>query len=115
MMKAFIFLSLCLFSSYFAFWQAPSGETFNAAAPREAKKLTKERFLSIVRRDYKRSVISENHENIYQLDGLLISYWGLSVRPDYNKSLEASRSEMLGILKISPPKNIVDFSKIIVV
>jgi len=115
MMKTFIFLSLCLFFSYFAYGQAPSDETFNAAAPRGAEKLTKERFRSIVHRDYKRSVISENHENIYQLDGLLISYWGLSVKPDYDKSLEASQAEMLEILKISPPKNIVDFSKIIVV
>jgi len=55
-----------------------------------------------------------NKENYYKLDGVLISFWDLSVNPEFKKTLQASQSEMLGYLARNK-ENTVNFSKIITV
>jgi hypothetical protein len=103
-----------LLVSIHAFSQVASSETFGATVPKEASKLTRKQLVNILHDNYKWPAIQPNRENIYQLNGLLISYWGLSVNSDYHKNLEASQKEILGYLK-RDELNTINESKIVVV
>jgi hypothetical protein len=94
--------------------QAPISEVVDATLPKGAKLLTKEQLIAYTKSNYKRSQIPTDKKNTYQLDGLLISVWDLSVNPGLKRSLQASQSEMLGYLKRNT-ENTINYSKIITV
>jgi hypothetical protein len=108
-------LILNLFFGLYAMGQQnPSSEVVSATMPIGTKHLTKAKVLDYVHKNYKRSQISVDRKNIYQLDGLLISFWDLSINPEFKKSLQDSQSEMLGLLKRNP-ENVINYYKIITV
>jgi len=111
-MKKILFLIAGLFLSLYAVGQVPSSNVVIATMPKGATKLTRDHLLNIVHNDYKRSSIPLDKENTYQLDGVLISFWDLSVNPEFKKSLKASQSEMLEYLGRNK-ENVVNYSKII--
>jgi|GEM_PF-3444296 len=113
-LKKINFLSIGFLFGLSAFGQAPSKETFGATAPKQAIKIDKEHLVTILHQSRRQSTVPTDNENTYQLDGLLISYWGLSVNADYHKTLEESQSEILGYLKGDKENNKVN-SKIIAV
>jgi hypothetical protein len=110
-MKKTIFLITGLFISLYTMGQSPTSDVFNATAPKGAKKLTREQLTNYVHSNYKRSGLPLDKENTYQVDGLLISYWSLSVNPDFKKSLKSTQSEMLAVLKEN--NNMINDSRII--
>ena len=111
-MKKISFLIIGLFISAFTSAQIPSSDVVSAAMPNGAKLLTKEQLQSFTKNNYKRSQIPTDKKNIYQLDGVLISFWDLSVNPGFERSLQASQSEMLGYLGRNS-ENTINYSKII--
>src|SRR6185503_5062436 len=113
-MKKINLLIICFLLGYSAFGQVPSTETFGATVPKEAIKLDRDHVLSIAHKTLRQSYVAPGIENTYQLDGLVISYWGLSVSPDNTKSLEDSQKEILGLLKRNEG-DIVKNSKIVTV
>jgi hypothetical protein len=106
---------LGFFFSFYAMGQQPtSSEVVNAVMPKGATKLTGEQLSNYVCKNYIRPGIPLDKENTYQLDGLLISFWDLSVKPEFKKSLQDSQSEILAILKRND-ENVINYSKIIAV
>jgi len=94
--------------------QIPSSDVVDASMPNGAKLMTKEQVIDYTKRNYKRSEISPERKNIYQLDGLIISFWDLSVNPGFKKSLQASRAEMQELFSWNK-EIVVNLSKIITV
>lgn len=112
--KVVLLILLISFNLSVAIGQAPKSEVVNADMPPGAKQLTKEQLSTFVRNNYKKYSIPLGKENTYQLDGLVISFWDLSVNPEFKKSLEASQSEILGYLKWTD-RNVINFSKIVTI
>ncbi len=94
--------------------QAPTSEVVSANMPKGATKLSREQLTNYVHNNFKQSALPLEKENLYQLDGLIISFWDLSVNPEFKKSLQASQSEMLAVLKRNS-ENTINYSKIITV
>jgi len=111
-MKKIFLLLAGLFCSLYAMGQAPTRDVFTADTPKGATRLSKEQLLSYMHHNFKTSAVPDDKEHTYKLDGLLISYWSLSVNPEFKKSLQASESEILAVLKRNP-ENVIHYSKIV--
>jgi|SRR6185503_11030871 len=94
---------LLLLSFCGVFGQAPSKETFGAAMPKEAIKLDRGHALSLIHQNSRPSYTPPGIDNTYQLDGLIIAYWGLSMPADYHKTLEDTQTETPGYMKLGTP------------
>jgi len=105
---------LLLLGYFYVIAQALSKKTFSATVPKEAIKLDRGHALSLVHQNSRPSYTPPGIDNTYQLNGLIISYWGLSVPADYHKTLENTQTEILGYMKLGKPTPVV-FSKIIAI
>ena len=104
-----LFLTTCALGQ-----QTPSSTVVTATMPQGATKPTKDELAKYIHDNYKRSQVPLDKTNTYKLNGLLISFWDLSINPPFKKSLEASQSEILGYLKQNS-ENTINYSKIITV
>jgi len=111
-MKKILFLIAGLFLFFYAVGQTPSSNVVTATMPKGATRLTRAQLINIVHNNYKKSGIPLDKGNTYQLNGILISFWDLSVNPEFKKSLKASQSEMVGYLSRNK-ENIIHYSQII--
>lgn len=111
MKKIFLLIQSVLFCSLALCQPSPSSDVVTATMPAGSRLMSKKEVIDFTK-NYKRSQISPDRKNIYQSDGLIISFWDLSVNPGFKKSLEASRSEMLAVFKLDK-EAVINFSKII--
>jgi hypothetical protein len=104
---AFLFLSIFVFAQ-----ENPNSTVVTARMPKGSVKLGKKELSKFLHENFKKSGVPLDKENTYQLDGIIISFWDLSVNPESKKSLKATQSEMLSVLKLNND-NVINYSKII--
>ena len=113
-MKKITFLIFGLCWSFKAIsQQIPSSEVLTASMPPGSKLLTQDQLVKFTRKNFTRTPIPADKKNIYQLDGIIISFWDIEQDTEYKRSLEEIRSGMLGVLKYA--HDTVNFSKIITI
>ncbi len=114
-MKKISFLVAGLFLSHFAMSQVNGhSDVVNITIPKKAAKLTKEKLVTYTNSNYKRSQVPIDKENIYQIDGLIVSFWDVPASESNKRDLPVIQSEILGILKRNN-ENVINYSKIITV
>lgn len=113
-MKKVTLIIICTLLGLRTIAQIPKSRVVDAAMPNGAIRLTNEQLKDYIRNNYKKSGVPLDKDNVYQIDGVIISFWDLHVNPQFKKSLEASQKEILGYLKWTDHNN-VNFSKIITV
>jgi hypothetical protein len=99
-MKNIVFLIIGSFCSLYAIGQTPASTVVDITIPKGASRLSHEQLTKYISNNFKRSGVPLNKENTYQLNGMIISFWDLSVNPKFKKSLKATQTEMLSTLKL---------------
>jgi len=112
LMKKILYLIAVLFFSIHVLGQASESSVVSVRLPKGASSLTKRQLSGLVHQNFKRSSIPLERENYYQLDGILIFFWDLSVNPGFKKGIANSKLELLGYLSRNKD-NTIDYSKII--
>jgi hypothetical protein len=92
--------------------QIPSSEVVIASMPPGSRLLTEDQVTKFTSEHFKRSQIPAGKKNIYQLDELIISFWDLSVNPEFKKSLKDSQSEISEYLG-RDDANTINYTKLI--
>ncbi|HTD98563.1 MAG TPA: hypothetical protein VK668_04730 [Mucilaginibacter sp.] len=100
-MKRIIFLIAGLVFSISCMSQQPNlSSVVSIKLPDKAEKLNRTQSSSYLKENFKKSKVPLDKENIYIKDGVIISFWDLSVSGDNKRSLQNSKAELLEVLKI---------------
>ena len=112
MKKIFSLIAGLLFSLSVLGQPLPTSEVVNAAMPKGSRLLTKEQLISYINNNFKISQVPTDKVNLYLLDGLIISFWDLSVNPESKRTLQDSQSEVLEYVGRNK-ENVINYSKIV--
>jgi hypothetical protein len=109
-----IYLILLTFTSCFpaVCQQLPKSNVANIIIPKEATKLTKEQTISLIKANFKHPKKISNYDNIYNIDGIVISVSDEVNMQDYNYTIENQKAETESLYKRNKQGKIIQ-SKII--